>query len=54
MITDQIRSTVCLIDPNPMVKHEPELHTRLGDISGTHEGDGDSSADGADLKGGAG
>jgi integrase len=27
---------------------------RLGDISGTHEGDGDSSADGADLKGGAG
>jgi integrase len=27
---------------------------RLGDISGTHEGDGDSFADGADLKGGAG
>jgi integrase len=27
---------------------------RLGDISGTHEGDDDSFADGADLKGGAG
>jgi hypothetical protein len=27
---------------------------RLEDISGTHEGDGDSSADWADLKGGAG
>ena len=27
---------------------------RLGDISGTHEGDGDSSADGADLKNGVG
>ena len=27
---------------------------RLGDISGTHEGHGDPSADGADLKGGAG
>jgi hypothetical protein len=37
-----------------MVKHEPELHTRLGDISGTHETDGDSSADSADLKGAAG
>jgi hypothetical protein len=27
---------------------------RLGDISGTHEGDSESSVDGADLKGGAG
>jgi integrase len=27
---------------------------RLGDISGTHEGDGDSSGDSADLKGAAG
>jgi hypothetical protein len=27
---------------------------RLGDISGTHEGDSESSVDGADLKGAAG